>query len=62
MSMTTTEYIGEHREQDPQAVINAALRLALAEAVETRGTEVYADIEAAPSEVRAVIYAALEGE
>lgn len=56
-----SEYNGQHREPEPQDVINAALRAVLARAMEERGTEVLADIERQPAEVRAVIYAAMEG-
>lgn len=59
--MTKSEYNGQHREIEPQDVINAALRVALAEAMEQRGTAVLTDIDRAPADVRAVIYGAMEG-
>jgi hypothetical protein len=61
--MTTDEgYEGQHREQDPTKVIGAAIRLLLAEALETRGTQVFADIEQLDPEARAIIYRAIEDE
>ncbi len=61
--MTTDEgYEGQHREQDPTKVIGAAIRVLLAEALEARGTQVFADIEQLDPEARAIIYRAIEDE
>lgn len=61
--MTTDEsYRGQHREPEAHEVIGAAIRLLMAEAIEARGTQVFADIEQLDPEARAVIYRALEDQ